>query len=798
MSCSPKVLKEHGISSGDYRKIFTLKEKPKRVQKLIDLISSRIKDGYFRNLSEWRTFAAIDLADDVVFEQNTATFVRHLLDKKYEKPEDMLAELGKLGLKESDLFLDVRNKTGELVKMVNPPVFFKFLIPIVRSYCRARTASLFNQRNTSPLLQYKPLKKTARNRVLTEVITDIINRISTNYGYAAYLDQAIKQVVKYGTMISFPMEEWDCQEQLEEADDSTKQDPKFKKVTVKEGLRYKFPHPSRSFADLYNPMTTMNTDSGCEFAAFWEAIPYSRILDNREYWNRTTIAYGTNWFNNPLAGNYFSEFYPCRLQFPTISPEGSADEKAAFYSSAERDKAVFLTVMYMKIIPRDWDLGKYVDGKLVKTYNYPVWHRFYMAGDSTVIWAEPCVYNPLWFMGYDYNALSARQTSLGLETIPWQDHLGNIVSQMMLTAKQNLANFIFYDTNIVNKTDVDALLNLGENRYRSMNLLPFDSQKSSRAGLNMKDAFVPVQLTYRTIQDMMQMMGTVLDLMERVLQFTAQEVGATAKHYQSAEEIKTVSQYSDQQLNYIGSSIDAGTDAWKIQIFTAALAYMDAGFEAEVSEDIPDVEKVLKELGFEISGKSGGKIQIKGDKGKIDLQDFARIGGDDEPDTDQQTAQMMFTAIGVISSHPELSARIGADKIIKLIEQAAKIGGADRDFKLGTELQKPAGDGEVHPDTGQPMPQQEAPAAQPAPQVAPPAQPDTQSQVAPMIQELTKGIMAMVEEKVAKPVAAELVKQEQQIQQLGQLVVQIETMLKGAMPQPVQPVAQPPAQPLPQ
>lgn len=797
----PRVLKAHGISSGDYKKIFCMKQKPARVQKLIDLITNRVKDGYTRNLSDWKTFAAIDLASDAKFNQSTATFVRHLMSRKYENMEEMLAEVEKWGLKEDTLFLTVTGKDGRTSKVPNIPVFYEVLIPVVQSYCSARTATLFNERNLNPILPFKPLKKTARNRVICEIVTDLVNKIATDYGFAAYLDQGIKQTVKYGVALSFPLEEWNCEQQLERADDWTKDNQKYDKVTVKEGLRYTFPHPTRMFYDLYHPLPSINTDSGCEYAAYWDVIPFSKILDNRDLWNRDKISYGSNWFNSPLAGNYFNEVLPCRLEFPVMGEVNSKrEDKAAFYSSSDRDKAVFQTVMFMKLRPRDWDLGKYVGDKLVKTYDHYVWHRFHIASDSTVTWAEPCAYTPSWGMGYDYDAQSGRQTSLGLETTPWQDHLGNIVTQMMLTAKQNLANVIFYDTNIVNKDDVDALLNLGESRYRSLNLLPYNSQKASRSGFNPKEAFVPVQLNYRTIQDMVQMMGTILDIMERVLGFTAQEVGSTAKHYQSAEEIKTVNQSSDQKVNYTGASIDAGMDAWKIQVFNAARAYMDANFESEVSADIPDVEKILQELGFEITDRAKDKIFIKGHKSKLDLDQFARRGGDHEPDTDQQTAQIMLSTIGIIASHPEIFQPIGAKRIIALLEQAAKLGGADKDFKLNMDAPKTTPPGQpVHPETGEPVPAQ--PPGQPAPAPGAPAgQPQPQQPPGPthpemndLVKQAVQMALQMVEEKIAKPAAAEMIKQEQQIQQLAQVVQKLEAILKVAPAPPAAPAPTPAA-----
>src|SRR5580692_11512838 len=102
MSVSITILKAHGISAGEYKKIFSQSDKPKRVQKLCDLITERLKDGFLQNLNNWRTYAAIDLAFEVPFSQTTATFVEHLLSKRLTAEETM-KELANYGLRDDDL-----------------------------------------------------------------------------------------------------------------------------------------------------------------------------------------------------------------------------------------------------------------------------------------------------------------------------------------------------------------------------------------------------------------------------------------------------------------------------------------------------------------------------------------------------------------------------------------------------------------------------------------------------------------------------------------------------------------------
>ena len=383
------------------------------------------------------------------------------------------------------------------------------------------------------------------------------------------------------------------------------------------------------------------------------------------------------------------------------------------------------------------------DGKLVKTYNHPVWHHFTLAGDDTIVWAEPCAYPPTWFMGYDYDENAGRTSSLALECIPWQDHVGNILSQIILTAKQNLANVTFYDSQIVNTTDIDRLKNQGEMKYRGMNFIPFDSMLLQRSGLSVKDAFVGVQLTKTQIQELLQMLPTVLNIMERVLQISAQEAGAAASHQQSKAEILQTGGASTNRVVFTGSGIDEGIDAWKRQIYEGAMAYMDPTISAEVSADIPDLMTHIAELGFAIVGKGDNSLLVTGQKQGLRLEGFASNAVGQEPNKEKEIAQVIFQVIQTVAAQPELFKQIGAPNLLTLIEQGAKLAGAPRDFRLRPVAQ-----------SGTPEGVNEA--------------------VQQAIMAAQQATLEAVSEKIAKPVAQEVAQDQQQIDQIKQVLQQLQ------------------------
>lgn len=725
-------LKSKGVWSGAWKPFFTAdrsKRDPKH-NKLIDLLSKRVTQGRTMNLQEWRGYHAVDLACEVDFNQTAATLVQNIVSRNLNK-EDTLTALKNFGLSDSEMFLQVPDDTGKVNLVPNVPVLTQLFIPIVKAYCSTVLGQIFNERNQSPLLPYKPLKETSRNRVLCEIITDLIQTISTNYGYPAVLRQGIDQMLRYGVALAFPLEEWHCERQIQDGE----------RVTVKEGIRYSWPHPTRMFYDLTHPLTSLNTNTGTNWLGHWRVLTYGEILDNPIYWNRKKIFCGTNWFQSPLAGSYFEEVFPCQVAFPCQN-WGPVDreQKSNWYTNNDRDKAVFVTEQFYNLIPSVWNLGD---------YKYPVWSRFTMAGDDTVLWAAPCAYTPSWFLGYDYDQNAARNPSLALQLLPYQHSIGNIVSQILLTTKQNLVNVVYYDTNVVDKADITRFMNLGENRYRSMEFIPFDSMKTRMGQVSHKDAFIPVNLPFKSTQELYQGLSMQLNLLERILQITAQETGAAASHQQSKAEVLQTGGASKNRRALTASGVDEGEDAWKRQLHDGFQAYGDAKVSAQVSSDVENLDVHLEELGFKKHGSGEDKVLVRGHKRALKLEGFAASNKGPQPDNEKEIAQALSSVSQTISGQPELFKEIGAKNLLKILERATILAGAPPDFKLIVEK------------NGKPNDQIPA-------------------NIIQAIQQAQQSTLQAVEEKVSKPSAEAAHKVQSEVDQINQTIEQLKKIYEVA------------------
>lgn len=768
---SPKVFRKHSFDAKALKEIFRKRRGytyAPEVQHLVDLLRSRIQDGIAQNLKDYRFFAAADYAYDAPYYQTTPTIVQHICNQKLTY-EDSKKVVEGWGLQWSDLFrVKMKHDNPEQPLLVDgkPQIeviaasLVKTIIPLVKSYLTIRCAKLYTDRDQIPLFKFEPLRLTDENAVLCEVLNNIIEAQVTQFGYRNELRDVILHTLLYGIQLLFPQEAWYVEKQ-EDADG--------RESIRKEGIRYLQPHPTRFFYDYFYRTSSFNSDTGCEYSGHWRVERYGSIRRDKNYFNQGAIPYGTNWFKSPLSGTYFSDFYaPCTMVFPQLPPAraSSREDRAGNYSVDDEDKALFVTEMFCKLKPSEWGLcwQNPKSKEKAKPYEHPVWFRFVMGSDDTVVYAEPLAYAPNIYFGYDADGNRVRNAGMALELIPSQDQLGNILSQIVLTVKQNLANVVFYDKNIVDEAQVRSLQNSGELSLRGINLVAYDSHTNLKAGLDTRAAFNPVQMGKQNTAELFQSLNTIISIAERLLAFSAQELGGTATHQQSAQEIKTITANVGVRVAYTGTFIDDGIDAWKKQLADAFMAYMDPEFVAEVSPDTKNLPQILKKLGFSIVSDGGqqSKTKVKGSKEKVmPLLLDGLVSTKDGPDrgTDSQAANAMIQVVGTVANNPALAQEVGGRQLLKLLQRAAVMGGAPRDFKLET--------------TGKTIEQQQAEQQQSEQVQGQAPQALTPEQVVQLINEEQKKLTKELVDQVIKPAAEMDAQQEQKIAGLEQAVMQI-------------------------
>jgi hypothetical protein len=653
--------------------------------KFRDLCWSRIRTGLQRSCSRARYYYAIDTAFDAAQAQTTITLVRGLIDKNFSTDKVLSAAMefglqsclvpvvGANGL-QMPLPAGCPNVCGDgkLYKL-DLPTFFQVFIPLTAAYVKIRWAKLFNDRNVYPLYKYAPLTLTADNRMKCDIVTARVNQMTEQMNYRENDKQSILQELLYGKCFNFPTESWYREEQVIDG----------KKEVVKEGIRYAIPHPTRCFFDDSYQASTFNADIGCTFSGYWDLQKYGEVKAQSHLWNKDKITFGggMEFFASP-AWSVYQMLYPCVISFPNsmvMSPGIGVNDRtnnAFTYQSDQYDAAVVVTSLFMKVVPKEWDLFD---------YEYPVWMRVQMANDLTITYMEPLGYNPNCLFQYDADQNREMTTSLALETVPFQDMLSNLVTQKILSVKQNLAKAVFFNTDQLSDEDVSQVKNLGEKIYRTLTFLGYSATRNAQIGqVGGANAFSMVNFPQVPVDQIEGAIISLLGLMERVLGFSPQELGGAASHEQSATETQIIAANNSVRLEFTGASVDAGQNARKQMIYDGLLNYSKDEFWVEVAELSGQDKKTLERLGFDVEdgkdGLLGGRIKAQVKKLRLDGFSSQREGANRIQDS--KIAQAMLQAWQVAFSNPLIVEQVGVKQMVETFNQMLVYAGLPPDFKL--------------------------------------------------------------------------------------------------------------------
>lgn len=737
-----RILRQKGISAKSWRDLLEIKDNTTggenrlasntplsdaelKRENLRERIRQRCVHGRDWNFTNWQTYRALDIIWDAPSRQMSPSIISSIIDR-YKDSEQVKEVLTAYGFNLDDLFIEtdqIDPKTRLPIKKLSIPAFFNVIVPLVRPYLNIRRAKLVNDRNLHPFHFFKSLIHSKENRVKVAVLNSRVDAMSKQYNYFEALNQSVFQMLLYGHCLKFTQEEWHFEEQervtgeetttveadpeiknslglipgegteeyKEELEESREQvtEKKYKteKYCVREGLRYHHPHPSRVFWDFSHPMKTFNTDTGASFAGYWKVMRFGELAHNPDFFNTERVSIGdVSWWS--AHSTFFNEVYGSAvINVPAIPnpPEDVRQEdreawlsEHSFYGSDMMDKSIVIFEYREKLIPSEWGLGD---------YDYPIWTRFVVAGDGTIIYAAPLGYVPV--TAYKDNGDEKRRddASLALQLAPFQDQLSNLLAQYIYAAKQNLTNLTMIDTNVVQPGILTKLKNLGERLFRGVNIIEFDSRKMNKMllGGGVPQAFYSHRFPPLDTNAILQAMKVVIDLAERVLQFSSQEIAQAATHEQTKAEIETIAATTTNVLQYTGTAVDQGMEADAIQIYQALTNYGEDEFLVQIPADHGLTETQLADIGITMDAEfkqDGQLIAVTAKKTALQLITFAEPAEARNRVTDFEAAQGMATFVRDLLANPMTQAAIGPDQAIALANQIAKLAGVPLEDEL--------------------------------------------------------------------------------------------------------------------
>lgn len=656
-------------------------------------IYQRFSQQLSYSLQNYQIYAAVDVAWDAA-PINKATYPLLLYAQgkmdvnTCAAAVDGLPEAGKYTMKD-----DKGNITG-----INLPKFFEVNFNLVRSVLTRRLAAQANKyQSLYPYFKYEARSTSQVGKLRADALSQLMDIMVDQFGTRHHDVQVMRDSMLYAHCVDFVRAKWEEEKALvmdTEIDPALKVDGQnyFKEVIVKEGVDFVNPHPTRIGWDNAYPLSSINTDTGCEFILFWEIVRYGDVRKNPAYWNRDRITYSSTMASLFTSyAQYFKQYYctltpPCAPQGTGLGAANDRENNVGLYAQSMDDTAMVRAEYFRKIRPKDHGIGD---------YPHPVWMREVVAGDSTVIYAEFLPSTPAAYCGINENDNRQINISIAMELLPYQDQMSQLLSLLLLTIQSSNIRVILVD---VDSATTEQILTFrqqaqAENRYNVCQVFEYSGIKMRDRGIDPKQIIQMVETApSQAITVIFTAMAELVKLAERLMALSPQELGQPAPSGISATEVNQIGATTETMYGFISDAIDEFRAAKKricyesyVQcgnqnvrvpvvnrytkktIAKAGFEVLDEDAETEINPDIPAYHTII-----------GTKKQL--------VYEYIFTSRDGALRAINTQSANVLTQLMAVLQNPVIMQAIGKEKLFNIVNEIFRLSGAGVDLNL--ELQE--------------------------------------------------------------------------------------------------------------
>lgn len=663
-------------------------------------LSARTTDGMYRCAANFNAFAGIDLAYSAGVPNPMMLPVMRVAQGLIDMESCAgqiagLSETWKNSMFERDAQGKLSSLKGEeLVKVSHN---------LVNSLVTRRVAALSTEIHQQfPLLRYDAFSNKQTEKFRADVNTQLAEQMAGAYGYRGDYETSIRDSSLYGYSIKFKSNAWHTEHQTlpvkSEANGASnsgrEEKPKLERQIVAEGVIWTIPHPSRAYVDNAQPMRRINHIVGPQYLGHWNAVRVGDLRNNPAYYNKDAIFMDQSVYDffNANKG-YFSQYYPETI-IPPMPQRGNAASMSLHndrvanvgsYATLKDDNSTVITEHYERIIPKDVGFGSYED---------PVWIRFCVAGNRTVIYAEIVGSSPASINCYNTSDGLVLSPSFAMQVLPYQQEISNLLSELVRVQYQGMVRIWALNKHGMSKEDVEKVVNaLQSPDYSKAKdiIIEYDALQLADRGQDVgtiKDKLTQVKVeTREQVTALFSSIIQLLSIAERLLFFSPQELGQVSPRTITAYEAKMVSTTTLGIRDFHLMGAKQQMDADKRIIHDSYMAFGSEDLEVPVAERY--TKEVVEAAGFEVvddgTGNSSGLFTVRGKKlGLLYNYVFTTRNTDDVPAEQveaQALVQLLEVVSGMAANDPEFAKSFPVQKRIDLINRiATKISGSD--FKL--------------------------------------------------------------------------------------------------------------------
>lgn len=731
----PSVLKKFGCTSERLREIFTaegvsdvcpdgltvdqlqIRNNQKSnadIKKRIECrIRSRLLGGIQQTLQNYRAIQAVDVAwDSPPIQKQTLPLMLWAMGK-IDAPKLWDCLNRDCGEEVATTFFK-KKPTKDAMLKPDVPRICDVSIDLMRSYITRRHAAMDALwSNLWPLFKYDPRGSEAVAQLRADALTQRVDIMSDAYNYRHFFSQCRRDMLLYGQSLVFPRASWDRQISWRFKPTNTGEPgEEVESYITREGVDFVNPHPARIAYDLGAPLANVNTDTGPRWLLHWDITNYGRLIDNEQnYYNLKNVVISDGWIGlATLYGEFFGYYFDnCVLQWPQVTgaldPAVFNDREAriGLYSYDQRDMGVLVTNYFEKINPKVEGIGN---------YDAEVWVHLVVAGDYKVIGAEFLPSLPAAYGGVNWNDSRMANQSMGMSLLAYQDQASNIMSHMLQQIRASLVQLWLIDKDSLEegiRKEIEANAN-NQQWWVDPKILMYSATKLRDLGIqDPRQAFAIVQnqLT-NVVQSGLQALGQLLNLADRLLILSPNELGQPNPREVSASEVSQIATSVQAIYAFVNQGPREQTAAVKELIYESLICCADevvrvpvegrytletikkAGFTAPERDDIKDNQIVPV------------RTQITGNLRDLRYDYYFDSRDGAERSIDVQGAQVIQQLITPLLQDQEIRAALGKKRVFDMINSIIRLSGAPTDAMIQTT----DGESDEMPVPEQPAPQQ--------------------------------------------------------------------------------------------
>lgn len=701
-------------------------------------IRVRVDEGIVNSLKNYQLYAAADLAWDSS-PVNKVTLPLILYAQGKINIQSAQAALEKIPNGDSYIQKDAVGKAVSL----DLPKFFECNINLIRSFITRRVAAQSNIFSALyPFYKYEARTTGLPGKCRADVLSQRIEMMTDDYGYREHDEQCYRDAFLYAHTVDFIECGWDVQKQwvIKDTDaglSSSKPPEDNSDVTtqiVKEGVPFMNPHPSRVFWDNNYPLSSLNTDTGVEFVGYWDVCRFRDIMNNTSYFNTQAIGWTTRFWG--ITGTYFNyksyfDNFTSQINPPScpqgthLDPAGANDRQTnvGTYNVDLEDTALLKTTYFEKLVPKEYGMG---------SYPFPVWVRFIVASDATVIYAEFLPSTPGAYLGINENDSKQVNISVAHELMPYQDQLTNLFTQMLMIANAEGFKAIGINIDVLEKTEIEYIRKrmTGENWGVEPLVYEFSLKKMEELKLS-PDKIITVTETKaaQSLTAIFECMAKLIQMAEKLMAMSPAEQGQPNPREVSATEVSQIASTTSAIYSFISTAINRFRAAKKRILYESLIACGQGEIKCPVMDRY--TKQTIKDAGFKIvdaenegfSNDMGvdGRTVIGSTRKLVHDYVFTSRDGTERP-VNTQAANTLVQMLGVFMQNPVLAQAMGKEKIFEIANEIMRMGGSGTDLNL--EL-KPGEDNSMGADPVKQMQQELQQTQQGVQQLAQSVQADT-------------------------------------------------------------------------